>query len=184
MFFKFYSLPVTQMYSVIVSRREENIVPTALVTSELLHHGDRHLPRLKVPDLLCLANQRPEATVIRGWDCTMTDWWMILTLLVFHTPRIIKSTWVHFLFVCSVLRIQGKSSLTGVWVSVTWRVWHGGLTGGGRRGVSLPSPHFPPSHPGQALAILSGEYDALITDFIPSLSIAAQFSSAEDYWRH
>ena len=110
------------MYSVIVSRREENIVPTALVTSELLHHGDRHLPRLKVPDLLCLANQRPEATVIRGWDCTMTDWWMILTLLVFHTPRIIKATWVHFLFVCSVLRIQGLtvSIASLVWLAFEW----------------------------------------------------------------
>ena len=122
MFFKFYSLPVTQMYSVIVSRREENIVPTALVTSELLHHGDRHLPRLKVPDLLCLANQRPEATVIMGWDCTMTDWWLILTLLVFHTPRIIKATWVHFLFVCSVLRIQGLtvSIASLVWLAFEW----------------------------------------------------------------
>ena len=179
------------MYSVIVSRREENIVPTALVTSELLHHGDRHLPRLKVPDLLCLANQRPEATVIRGWDCTMTDWWMMLTLLVFHTPRIIKATWVHFLFVCSVLRIQGLtvSIASLVWLAFEWSspgecdtvAWR---EAGGGEWVSLPSPHFPLSHPGQALAILSGEYDALITDFIPSLSIAAQFSSAEDYWRH
>ena len=175
------------MYSVIVSRRKEN---TALVTSELLHHGDRHLPRLKVPDLLCLANQRPEATCDQG--------------LRLHNDRLMRDTYftclpytkdnksnLSSLPICVFCAknprpdcINRKSCLIGVWVSVTWRVWHGGLTGGGRRGVSLPSPHFPPSHPGQALAILSGEYDALITDFIPSLSIAAQFSSAEDYWRH